>query len=112
MQGVFCVPRVTNTILLEARTHVLRELRVPLCLSLFCMPAFLFESTVGSLRMLMRGWASVGGGGLGPVALVVDCLWSGHRQALRRSMTPWAASALPRRFGGFGRGQAAWIWPV
>ena len=45
MQGVFRVPRVTNTMLLEARTHVLCELRVLLYLSPFCMPAPLFADS-------------------------------------------------------------------
>ena len=39
MQGVFRVPHVTNIRLLEAGTHVLRELRTLLYLSPFFMPA-------------------------------------------------------------------------
>ena len=39
---MFRVLRVTNTMLLEAETHALRELRVPLYLSAFFMPAPLF----------------------------------------------------------------------
>ena len=42
VQGVFRVPRVTNTMLLEDGTHVLRELRILLYLSPFFMPAPLF----------------------------------------------------------------------
>ena len=42
MQGVFRVLRVIDNTLLEARTHVFRELRVLLYLSPFFMPAPLF----------------------------------------------------------------------
>ena len=45
MQGIICVPRVTNTMLLEAGTHILRELRVLLYLSPFFMPAPLFQDS-------------------------------------------------------------------
>ena len=45
MRGVFRVPRVANTMLLEARTHILRELRVLLYLSPFFMPAPLFPDS-------------------------------------------------------------------
>ena len=45
MQGVFRVPHVTDITLLEARTHVLRELRVLLYLSPFFMPAPLFPDS-------------------------------------------------------------------
>ena len=45
MQGVFRVPRVTNTMLLEAGTHVLRELRVLPYLSPFFIPAPLFPDS-------------------------------------------------------------------
>ena len=45
MQGVFRVPRVTNTMLVEAGTHVLRELRVLLYLSPFFMPTPLFPDS-------------------------------------------------------------------
>ena len=45
MQGVFRVPHVTNTMLLEAGTHVLRELRVLLYLSPFFMPTPLFPDS-------------------------------------------------------------------
>ena len=44
MQGVFRVPRSTNTMLLEAGIHVLCELRV-LYLSPFFMPAPLFPDS-------------------------------------------------------------------
>ena len=45
MQGVFRVPRVTNTMLLEAGTHVLRELRVLLYHNPFFMPAPLLSDS-------------------------------------------------------------------
>ena len=45
VQGAFRVPRVTNTILVEAGTHVLLELRVLLYLSPFLMPAPLFPDS-------------------------------------------------------------------
>ena len=45
VQGVFRVPHVTDITLLEARTHVLRELRVLLYLSPFFMPAPLFPDS-------------------------------------------------------------------
>ena len=45
MQGVFRVPRVTNTMLVEAGTHILRQLRVLLYLSPFCVPAPLFPDS-------------------------------------------------------------------
>ena len=63
MQGVFRVPRVTNTMLLEAGTHVLRELRVLLYLSPFLMPALLFPES-------HKQWLAKGGhlGSCGNVA--------------------------------------------
>ena len=45
VQGVFRVPRVSTNMLLEAGTHVLRELRVLLCHSLLFMPAPLFPES-------------------------------------------------------------------
>ena len=45
VQGVFCVPQVTNIMLLEAGTHVLRKPRVFLYLSPFFMPAPLFPDS-------------------------------------------------------------------
>ena len=42
MQDVFLVPRVTNIMLLEAGTHVLRNLHILLYLSLFFIPTPLF----------------------------------------------------------------------
>ena len=45
MQGVFRVPRITNTMLLEAGTHVLLELRVLVYLGPFFMPAPLFPDS-------------------------------------------------------------------
>ena len=39
------MPHVTNTMLLEAGTHVLRELRVLLYLNPFFMPASLFSDS-------------------------------------------------------------------
>ena len=45
MQGVFRVPHVTDITLVEARTHVLRELRVLVYLSPFLMPAPLFPDS-------------------------------------------------------------------
>ena len=45
MQGVFRVPHETSTMLREAGTHVLRELRVLLYLSPFFMPELLFPDS-------------------------------------------------------------------
>ena len=45
MQGVLRVPRVTNTMLLEAGTHALCELRVLMYLSPFFTPAPLFPDS-------------------------------------------------------------------
>ena len=45
MQGVFRVPRLTNTMLVEAGTHVWREVRVLLYLSPFFVPAPLFPDS-------------------------------------------------------------------
>ena len=45
MQGVCRVPHVTDITLLEAGTHILRELRVLLYLSSFFMPAPLFPDS-------------------------------------------------------------------
>ena len=42
----------------------------------------------GSLRILMRVWASVGAGCQGPVVVAVGRFRPGPRQASRRSMTP------------------------
>ena len=53
MQGVFRVPRVTNTMLLEDGTHVLRELRVLLYLSPFFMAAPFFRDS--HKRRLAKG---------------------------------------------------------
>ena len=50
VQGVFSVLRALNNMILEARTHVLRELRVLLCHSPFCMPAPLFLSEAGACQ--------------------------------------------------------------
>ena len=44
--------------------------------------------TAGSLRMLMRTWASAGAGFLGPVFVGAGRVRPGPRQASRRSMTP------------------------
>ena len=54
MQGVLRVPRVTNTMLLEAGTHVLRELRVLLYLGLFFLP-------VPLLPISHKQWLAKGG---------------------------------------------------
>ena len=60
MQGVFRVPRVTNTMLLEAGTHVLRELRVLLYLNPFFMPAPFSRTTTSSGLPRGATWAVEG----------------------------------------------------
>ena len=44
--------------------------------------------TAGSLRTLMRVWASVGAGFWGPVVVGAGRVRPGPRQASRKSMTP------------------------
>ena len=63
MQGVFRVPRVSNNMLLDAGTHVLRELRVLLCHGPFFMPAPLFPES--HKQWLAKG-ATWGAGGTRP----------------------------------------------
>ena len=54
MQGVFHVRRISNNMLLDAATHVLREPRVLLCHGPFLMPAPLFAES-------HKQWTAKGG---------------------------------------------------
>ena len=60
MQGVFRVPRITNTMLLEAGTHVLRELHVLLYLALSLCPHPFSRTATSSGSPRGATWA-VGG---------------------------------------------------
>ena len=53
VQGVFRVPRVSNNMVLEVGTLILRERRVLLCHSPFFMPAPLFPD--GHKQWLAKG---------------------------------------------------------
>ena len=60
MRGVFHAPRVTNTMLMEAGTHVLHEPRVLLYHSPFFMPAPLFPD---SHKQWLAKWGHLGSWG-------------------------------------------------